>query len=45
MNKEERFQLLGNDTRAIGNLRGRQEQLKIHGVTLRGYRVMHIKSG
>ena len=43
--QEERFGLLGDDTRVIGNLRGWQESLKAHGVALRGHRVVRIRNG
>lgn len=43
--QEERFHLLGEDTRAIGNLRGWQERLAARGVTLRGHRVVRVKNG
>ena len=38
--QEERFGLLGADTRMIGNLRGWQERLRKAGLTLRGHRVV-----
>ena len=43
--QEERFGLLGGDSRTIGNLRGWQERLVYCGVTLRGHRVVRVKSG
>jgi len=42
--QEERFGLLATETRTIGNLRGWQERLIECGVTLRGHRVVRIKS-
>ncbi len=43
--QEQRFGLLATETRTIGNLRGWQERLNECGVTLRGHRVVRIKSG
>ncbi len=43
--QEDRFELLGSDTRGIGHLRGWQERLDAHGVTLRGHRVVRVKNG
>lgn len=43
--QEERFGLLGGDTRTIGNLRGWQERLQEMGLTLHGHRVVRSRSG
>ncbi|MYB08804.1 MAG: DNA phosphorothioation-associated putative methyltransferase [Acidimicrobiia bacterium] len=43
--QEERFGLFDTETRTIGNLRGWQERLGECGVTLRGHRVVRVKSG
>ena len=42
--QEERFGLLGSDTRSIGNLRGWQDRLQEMGLTLSGHRVVRSRS-
>lgn len=42
--QEERFGLFDSDLRLIGNLRGWQQHLASHGVSLRGHRVVRSRS-
>ena len=42
--QEERFGLLGSDTRSIGNLRGWQDRLQEMGLQLHGHRVVRPRS-